>query len=260
MNGFPGKQQITTYIPSVIVFGGILIIWQLYVTSFRVPSFLLPPPSAILSRLFDGTIPWPQSAFVTTYEALVGFTLAAAFGVLIAVPMVLSKRLAIVAYPFIIAAQVMPKLAFVPILFIWLGFNDIPRVLTVFLVCFFPVVIDTVAGLSSLDPDMADLVRLQSPRKIDLLTKAMFPHALPSIFAGLKVSATLAMVGAVVAEFVSSNQGLGFLIVSAETQLNTALAFAAATILVVLGFLLYAAVELAERLVVPWKTDAVRGR
>lgn len=260
MGAFLGKQQITQYIPSIVALGGILLAWQLFVVFSRVPSFLLPPPSAILSKLLDGSIPWSQNTLVTAYEALAGFALAAAFGVLIAIPMVLSKRLAIVAYPFIIAAQVMPKLAFVPILFIWLGFSDLPRVVTVFLVCFFPVVIDTVAGFSALDPDMVDLVRLQSPRKTDLLAKAMFPNALPNIFAGLKVSATLAVIGAVVAEFVSSSQGLGFLIISAETQLNTTLAFAAATILVILGFLLYTAVELAEKLAIPWKTDAVRGR
>jgi NitT/TauT family transport system permease protein len=258
LNASKAKGRILEYLPSALVFAAIVILWQVLTVALKVPSFLLPTPSAILSRLLDPSIPWIQNSLVTTYEAVAGFLLAALFGILVAMPMALSRRLAAVAYPFVIAAQVMPKLAFVPILFIWLGFNALPKVVTVFLVCFFPVVIDTVAGLSSIDPEMVDLVRLQTPSRWDLLRKAMLPNALPNIFSGLRISVTLSLIGAVVAEFVSSSMGLGFLVLSAETELNTALAFASATLLVIIGFVLYFAVDIAERYLVPWKTNAVR--
>ncbi len=252
------RRRVTELLPAYVTLALIVAGWQAYVTFEKVPSFLLPAPSAIVGLLLDPSIPWAQNTLVTAYEAVAGFLLAALFGILTAMPMALSRKAAAIAYPLVIAAQVTPKLAFVPILFIWLGFSDLPRIITVFLVCFFPVLIDTMVGFTSIGSDMLDLVRLQTRSRWDLLVKAMLPNALPNIFSGLRVSATLAVVGAVVAEFVSSSQGLGFLIIAAQTQLNTTFAFAAAAILVALGFMLYEAVELAERIIVPWRSNAVR--
>lgn len=247
------------YLPAIIVFILTIAAWQVLVPFFNIPSFLLPTPSMILSQLLNPAINWYQNAYVTVYEALVGFALAVVVGVGLATVMVLFRRISLVFYPFVIAAQVVPKIAFVPILFIWIGFNDEPRILTVFLVCFFPIVIDTMTGLYSIESDMVDMIRSFSRRRIDLLVKAMFPLALPSFFSGLKVSITLALIGALVAEFVSSNQGLGFLIISAQVELDTTLAFAAATLLIIIGFIMYIAIEIVEKLVVPWKPKAGSG-
>lgn len=241
------------YLPAIIAFVIFIIAWQLVVSYFKIPTFLLPPPSKILASLFNASNAWGVNAYVTTYETLAGFGMAVVVGIGLAIVMVLSKKVSLIIYPFVIAAQVVPKIAFVPILFIWLGFNDWPRILTVFLICFFPIVIDTMTGLYSLETDTIDLIRSFSRRRFDLLSKAMFPSALPNVFSGLKVAITLAVIGALVAEFVSSNQGLGFLIISAQVQLDTTLAFAAATLLILIGFLLYVAIEVLERILVPWK-------
>ncbi len=244
------------FLPSLAVLAAFLVLWQLLVPILRVPSFLLPTPSAIAAQLANPSIPWLRHTAATLYESMAGFALAAVLGIGLAVPMALWRRFSLVSYPFVVAAQVVPKMAFVPILFIWLGFGFLPRVVTVFLVCFFPIVVDTVAGLSSLGGDTVDMVRLHTRSRLDLFRRAMFPNALPSIFAGLKVAATLAVVGAVVSEFVSSSEGLGYLIISAQLELNTSLAFAAAAILVAVGFLIYAAVEVAERVLVPWRSES----
>ena len=244
---------VSNYFPSIAIFIAILIVWQLAVPALGIPTYLLPTPRQIVAAMLNPSIPWWPSILVTTYEALFGFVIAVAFGIGLAILMSISERMRLVAYPYVITAQVVPKLAFIPILFIWIGFNLTPKIVTVFLVCFFPIVVDSLTGLLSIEPDMVDLVRTYSPSRLHLLRKAMIPIALPSIFTGLKVSITLAVIGALVAEFVSSNEGLGYLIITSQAQLNTTLSFAAATVLVVLGLILYIALELIERLLLPWQ-------
>jgi len=245
-------RPLVSLIPSVATVLGFVIALQLLLPPLRVPSYIVPLPSSVLSLLLSSRIPWETHALVTLYEATFGFGLAVAFGTALAILITLSGLARKIVEPLLVAAQVMPKLAFVPVLFLWLGFNAVPRVLTVFLVCLFPIVIDTSAGLARADVDLLDLVKPFTSSRLTFLEKVQFPMALPSFFSGLKVSVTLAMLGAIVAEFIASSQGLGYLIISAETQLNTTLAFASATLLVLMGFLLYGMVLALERLAIPW--------
>lgn len=248
------RGRVAYLIPSVLTVTAILVLLQLLLPILKVPPYIFPLPSSVLSLLLASNIPWSTHTLATLLEAVYGYALAVSLGIAIAVLIHESRILRSILEPIMLAAQVMPKVAFVPILFLWLGLNFLPRVLTVFLVCFFPVVIDTTAGLGLADRDMLDLVRSFNSSRLILLRKVSFPTALPDIFAGLKISVTLALLGAVVAEFVSSNEGLGYLIFSAQTQLNTTVAIASATILVLLGFLLYGILLVAERLVVPWRS------
>ena len=252
----PGLRRAFYIIPSVITVIVILVSLQFLLPILRVPAYIFPLPSSVLSLILTSNVPWSTHVLATLSEVVYGYALAVCLGIAIAVLIHESRILKSILEPIILAAQVMPKVAFVPILFLWLGLNLVPRVLTVFLVCFFPIVIDTTAGLGMVDSDMLDLVRSFNSNRFVLLRKVSFPSALPSIFAGLKISITLALLGAVVAEFVSSNEGLGYLIFSAQTQLNTTVAFASATILVLLGFLLYGILLVVERLVVPWRSGA----
>lgn len=249
------RPRVAWIVPPAAAILLILGAVQLLLPAMRVPQFIIPLPSSVISLLLSPEIPWGQHVLATTSEAVSGFLLAAAFGILTAVAISLSGFLRSVIEPIILAVQVVPKVAFVPILFLWLGLGLLPKVLTVFLVCLFPIVISTAAGMAAADRDMLDMVRTFSPSRLTLMRKVMFPSALPSIFSGLKVAMSLALVGAVVAEFVSSSQGLGYLILSAEVQLNTTLAFASATLLSLVGFLLYGLVLAAERLAVPWKAE-----
>jgi NitT/TauT family transport system permease protein len=240
-------------LPSILSVVVAIVLWQVLVPIARVPEFILPVPTEILATLLSPSIPWPMHTLSTLTEALLGFLLAVAAGVPLAVLISTSRGFKSVVEPLLVAAQLVPKVAFVPILFLWIGLNITPRILTVFLVCFFPIVVDTTAGLGLAEQDMIDLVRSYNPSKVVLLKKVLFPTALPNMFAGLKVSITLAILGAVVAEFVSSDMGLGFLIYSAQNTLDTKLAFASLALLILMGFLLYGAVLGLERLLVPWR-------
>ena len=247
------RSAATYLIPPVVTIALLILLIQISLPAMHIPAIFVPLPSSVLLLLASPHIPWLQHSEITLYEAVTGFLLATAFGIPVAILMHFSRPLRMVFSPIILAAQVAPKIALVPVLFLWLGFAPLPRILTVFLVCFFPVVVDTETGLASVEPDMVELVRSFNSSTIDLIRKVSFPTALPSIFSGLKVSITLAMVGAVVAEFVQSSSGLGYLILSAQANLNTALAFAAVTILVALSLVLYVAIILVEWAVVPWR-------
>jgi NitT/TauT family transport system permease protein len=251
LNGAVGVQgRIKRIAPPILTIGGLIVLLQFLISAFRIPEIFIPLPSAVISLLLNSKIPWLMHTEVTLYEATGGFLLAILFGIPVAIVLNLSRSLRTLVEPLLLAAQVAPKVALVPILFLWLGFSPLPRIITVFLVCFFPIVIDTETGLASVNNDMIDLVRLYTPSRLKLVSKVSFPTALPSVFSGLKIAVTLAVVGAVIAEFVSSSSGLGYLILSAEANVNTTLAFASIGVLIFLSLLMYGAVMLAEWLAV----------
>ena len=233
-----------------------LLALQYLLPILNTPSYIFPQPSVVISYIVSSQVPWGTHALATLSEAVLGYFVAVVFGIALAIVIHLSQVLRRVLEPIVLAFQVMPKIAIVPILFLWLGLDKLlPSVLTVFLVCFFPIVVATVSGLDTADKDLLDLVRSFNSSRLAALTKVSFPSALPSIFSGLKISITLAVLGAFVAEYVSSDKGLGYLIFSGQTTLNTPLVWASATVLVILGFLLYAAVMVVERLAMPWRRE-----
>jgi NitT/TauT family transport system permease protein len=168
------------------------------------------------------------------------------------VAIVHSRVLGNALYPLILVTQSIPKVAFAPILLIWLGYGDLPKVLVAFLVAFFPVVVDTATGLRSPAPQLLDLARQLSASQFQIYTKIRFPSALPHVFSGLKVAITLAVIGAVIGEFVGSEKGLGFLVVQSTSHFKTPLAFAAMSLLALMAMVLFFAVVAVERLVCPW--------
>jgi NitT/TauT family transport system permease protein len=246
------RQRILSLLPSILVVLVGVVLLQVLLPILGVPSFIIPLPSAVFSQYLNPNIPWTTHVVATFSEVIGGYLLAVVGGIALGIGIALFRHLRAVIQPIILAAQVVPKVAFAPILFLWFGLNLLPRLMTVFLVCFFPIVVDTSAGLVTLDRDMVDLVRTFDSSRITLLVKAQLPNALPQIFAGLKVAATLALVGAVVSEFIAANEGLGFLIAASQVSLNTSLMFAAAGLLIVGGFVLYGSIALVERLLIPW--------
>ena len=158
-------------------------------------------------------------------------------------------------YPLIVASQAVPKIAIGPLLVLWLGLGMLPKLAIVALMVFFPVVITAAEGFSSVDRNLLDLMRSVSASQWEIFRRVRFPHALPQIFSGLKIGITLAVVGAVVGEWIGSDNGLGYLLLQANTQLDTTLLFSALALLVVLGVVLFLLVEIAERLLLPWRTS-----
>lgn len=229
-----------------------LVIWEIAVARLDLPGYLLPSPSAIWETGWASRAELAEATYVTTIEVLAGFGLAVAVSVPVAVLVVSFRWFERVFYPFLVVLQTIPKIALAPLFVVWFGFGMLPKVLVTFLICFFPILLDTMTGLRSSNPEMASLVRSMGGGKWAIFRKVRLPAALPSLFAGVKVAITLAVVGAVVGEFVGSTRGLGYLLLRANANLDTALLFAAIAILTVLGLVLYYAVSLIERLAIPW--------
>ena len=156
-------------------------------------------------------------------------------------------------YPLVIFTQVIPKIAIAPLLIIWLGYGAPPKIVIVFLICFFPMVIDTAAGLKSVEEDMLHLIRALGATPWQIFTKIRLPNAMPYIFNGMKISVTLAVVGAIVGEFVGASKGLGYLILVGSANLETNLLFAAVIVLSLLGIVLFSLVRALEKIFIPWK-------
>ena len=181
-----------------------------------------------------------------------GFGLAVVIGIPLAVCVANSRMLNLALYPILVAMQSVPKVAIAPIILVWFGLGMESKLAIAFLVAFFPIVVDTATGLRSTPAGLLELARSLRASPLQVFAKVQFPAALPFIFSGAKVAVTLAVIGAVIGEFVGSVGGLGNLLLTANSQLDSPLAWAALVWLSVLGVLLFAAVALAERLLMPW--------
>lgn len=232
------------------------------VSAFKlVEEYLVPSPGATLGLMGDkwGYI-WHHT-WVTTYETLIGFALAVLIGVLAAVLMVYSATVERTLYPILLFAQVIPKIAIAPLFVVWLGFGMAPKIVVAVLIAFFPVVISMVTGLKAVDPEMLELSATMGASPLAAFTKIRLPASLPHLFSGLKVAVTLAVTGAVVGEFVGANEGLGYVILQANGNLDTPMLFAGLLVMSAIGVVLFVVVEVAEKLLLPWhasrRTEAV---
>jgi NitT/TauT family transport system permease protein len=229
----------------------ILAVWQLYVTIFHVNRVVLPGPLDIAHATLANWQILFRETWPTFLESLLGFALAIVIGIPAAVCVASSHVLNRTLYPILIATQSIPKVAVAPIILVWFGLGLKSKLVIAFLVAFFPVVVDTAAGLRATPAGLLELARSLRASRWQIFRKVQFPAALPSVFAGAKVAVTLAVIGAVIGEFVGSLNGLGNLLLSANSQLDSPLAWAALVWLSVLGIVLFGAVVLVERLVMP---------
>jgi len=248
----PSTNWVGRNLPALILFVALLVLWQLGVSVFQLREYLLPSPLAVLRALASADIPWRVHLWVTTLEILGGFLLAGAVGVLLGVAIAWSSVLAKALVPFLVFVNTLPKVAVAPLFLLWLGYGIIPNILIAALIGFFPVVINTAVGLTQVDEEMLDLGRVFGAPKWKVFLKIRIPNALPYILSALKITATAAVVGAIVGEFVASQAGLGNVIITTQTNLNTPVAFAALVWISVVGLLVYGAVELMGRWLAPW--------
>jgi len=230
----------------------LIALWEMLARWSGIPSWLLPAPSAIGDTMINWRAELVRHSLVTLYEVFIGFGLSIVVSIPLAVAVVYSPFLQNTIYPILLALQSMPKVAIAPLLVLWIGFGVLPKILVVFLVCFFPIVVATASGLSAVPPALIDLIRSLSASSYQTFIKIRFPTALPHIFVGFKIAITFAVIGAVIGEFVGSDQGLGYLILISTSQSLTPLAFGALLILTIMSIVLYYAVEFVEQLVVPW--------
>ncbi|MEM3484427.1 MAG: ABC transporter permease [Candidatus Methanomethyliaceae archaeon] len=228
------------------------LLWECCVRLFEVPHWLLPSPTSIAKEGWKWRNVLLLHTGVTLYEVSLGFFLAATAGGVLAVLITWGGLLKRLLYPLIIVMQSVPKVALAPLFLVWVGYGLASKILIVFLVSFFPIVVDTITGLQEVEPEALDLVRLLNARKVQIFLKIRLPNSLPYMFSGLKVGITLAVVGAVIGEFVGSDRGLGYLLLSAAGMMNIRLMFVCILILASLGIALFYAIECLERLLIPW--------
>ena len=248
----PANGMFKAVFGSAITLIGLVVLWEVLVRHYHVPGWLLPAPSAIAQAMVEWRSDLVLHSAMTLYETLVGFALAIAISVPLAVLIVYSPLLQNTIYPILLAMQSTPKVAIAPLLALWIGFGAAPKIIVVFLVCFFPIIVATASGLSAVPASLIDLIRSLSASPLQTFIKIRFPTAMPHIFVGLKIAITFAVVGAVIGEFVGSENGLGYLILVSTSQSRTPLAFGALVLLTVMSIVLYYGVVLIERIVVPW--------
>jgi NitT/TauT family transport system permease protein len=233
----------------------ILIAWHLYVVMMNVPAVVLPGPWQVAVAMREYSAILLSEGWVTLLECIYGSVLAMGIGIPIAVVMTYSRVANLMFYPLLVASQSIPKVAIAPILLVWFGTGIESKLAMAFVIAFFPAVVDTATGLRSTSPELLELARSLQCSRLQTFFKIQLPSALPSIFSGAKIAVTLAVIGAVIGEFIGSNAGLGNLLLTANSQLNSALVWASLVVLSVLGMLLYGAVVLAEKIMMPWAPD-----
>jgi NitT/TauT family transport system permease protein len=233
----------------------LVVVWEFGVKLGNIPAYLLPPPTAIFESLVNDWKVIYLNIYPTLIAIIGGFALSVVIGIPLATVIVFSRFAERMLYPPMIASQAIPKVAIAPLFVVWMGFGVMPKVWIAFLIAFFPVVIDTVVGLRSVQPEMLQLGRSMGGGTLRVFLKLRLPNALPNIFAGLKVAIALAVVGAITGEFVGSQSGLGYLLTSASGQMDTALVFAVLVIISVIATLLFMIIEAVEKLVIPWHSS-----
>ena len=234
----------------------IVLAWTLACWLGNLPTAVLPSPDRVYRAFVVRSDLLISEGWVTLKETLYGFLLALAIGLPLAVAVANSRPINLMFYPLLIALQSVPKVALAPIILVWLGTGLESKLAIVWLVAFFPIIVDTVAGLRATPKELLELAHSLRATRMQIFLKVQFPAALPFVITGAKVAITLAVIGAVIGEFVGSSEGLGYLLLSATSQLDTPLAFAALFALSFLGVFVYLLVELAERLIAPWLPPA----
>lgn len=231
----------------------VAVIWTGLVWAFKLPVYFLPAPLVIAEELFSVGFSLAPDALITIEETVLGFLLAIVAGFALAVLIVWSATIRRAVLPLLIFLQTMPKIAIAPLFIIWFGFGILPKIILSFMVCFFPIVINTSVGMTSVNKDMLDLINSMSATQGQILRKVRIPNALPYFFTSLKIAITLALIGAIVGEFIGGEAGLGYQILLANARLNAPKLFAIVFILMVIGAGLFYIISGLERFVLPWK-------
>lgn len=238
--------------PALGLFVLTLLAWQAAVSLLKLREYLLPSPASVLRALSGAEIPWAGHVWITTVEIVGAFVVAAVVGIALGIAIAWSVVLARALVPFLVFVNTLPKVAVAPLFLLWLGYGIVPNMLIGALIGFFPVVINTAVGLTQVDDELLDLGRVFSAPKWKVFVKIRIPNAYPYILSALKVTATAAVVGAVVGEFVASQKGLGYVIITTQGSMNTPVAFAALVWISVIGLAVYGAVVVAARWIAPW--------
>ncbi len=241
------------YAPALVLLAALVGLWELMVEVLDTRPYILPAPSAIWDVFAEKGHLFPAHIRTTAVEAIAGIGAAAAGGVILAVLIASIPIVRRVLYPIAVTSQTIPMIVLAPLLVVWLGLGIEPKVTVVGLVCFFPIVVSTVDGLASADREMVALVRSMGASRLEVLRHVLIPSAVPSFFAGLKIAAAYAVIGAIFGEWVGAQSGLGIFIIRSRSAYQTDQIFAAIVVIALLSIALFVAVHLLARVASPWK-------
>ena len=236
----------------LVVFVGLLILWEAAVPLFSIQQIVLPPPSGVAVTLVDTAGPILFHARQTLMTTLIGFGAAVVLGLVLGFAIGASATVNDAVYPLLVGFNSIPKAAVVPLLVMWFGIGSVPAVLTAFLLAFFPIAVNVAVGLATLEPELSDVLRVLGASRWQIFRKVGVPRTMPLFFASLKVAISSAFVGSVISETVASNAGIGYLMAVAASDFNTRLAFAGLFVLAALGVLLYGLFAAVERRMTGW--------
>ncbi|MEM4306625.1 MAG: ABC transporter permease [Candidatus Caldarchaeum sp.] len=231
-----------------------VVSWELIPSALAIPPYIIPTFSSTTHALLDnlGLIAYHSLSTLSGIGA--GFTLAVAIGISLGVAIALWREFRETIYPFLVMLYSTPKIALVPIIIIWMGYGPTPEIAVVMLASFFPVLVNTIVGFDNIQPELIELVRTMTGDRLKEVVKVRLPYSVPHILAGLKVGITQAVIGKIVAEFVIGQSGLGFMMIRAQSTLNTPVVFATLLMLVILALTLYLLMIGVERMLTRWRT------
>lgn len=251
MTGAPGALR--AFGPAMALLATLVLAWEGVVRVLEVPVYLVPAPSQVVRAAFEVRGSLPGHLRTTLAEALAGLAVASVAGVVLAAGMASLPAVRRVLYPLLVVSQNVPLVVIAPLIVLWFGFGVGPKVLVVALIGFFPIAVSTVEGLLAADAGMIDLVRSMGGGRWAELRLVRLPSALPAFFSGLKISATYAVLGAVIGEWVGASSGLGLFITRAQASFRTDRVFVAVVLIAAISIALFAAAELLARLALPWR-------
>ena len=237
---------------SVGIIAGLVLIWEIVCRVLDVPTWLLPAPSSIIAATWANADTLPHHFLATLYAVLGGFGLAVGAGVPIAIAITSSRAARNVIYPILLVFQSVPKVALAPLILLWVGYGMPSKIVVAAITAFFPIVINTSTGISSVPEEMLQLTRSYNTPSLRTFLKVRLPFAMPYLFSGMKIAMTLSVIGAVVGEFVGSNAGLGFIILASTSNMDTSLVFGGMVLLSIMGISLFYSISFLERVVCPW--------
>jgi len=246
------REVVSRFVPPLALLLGVIVVWEAVTRIFHVPEFVLPAPSMIVSVLIAHQRDLGYAAFVTAREVVWGFVLSGVIGAAVALVIARFATFGRALYPLVVLFQNVPKVALAPLFILWFGFDLAPKVVLIVVIAFFPVAINMLVGLQTVDSNLIALMRSVGASRNTILWRIQIPNSLPYLMAGLKVAVTLAVIGAIVGEFAGAQAGLGYMIQFASTQMQTALVFAALVEVSVLGMLFYYVIEWIERRYIDW--------
>ncbi|KLU67285.1 MULTISPECIES: ABC transporter permease [Desulfosporosinus] len=239
-------------IPTIVFLVICLALWQIIVSYFKLPLWLIPSPIDVLKAFWNTReLLWAHT-LTTLLETTAGFVLAIALGLAAGVAMVLSPLIKRLFYPLLIVSQTVPLIAVAPLLILWLGYGLLPKIVTVVLVCFFPIAVSLIEGLEVSDDDLLNLLKSMGATRWQILYMIRWPNALPSFFAGLKIAATYSVMGAVIGEWLGASSGLGVYLTRSSHSFRTDQVFAAIVAITILSLFYFVLIAGIRRLALPW--------